>query len=309
MSIEEKQLSDIVQLLRQQITGSCNNSTLVTIFGSRTFAQIDQIRAAYDTTFSAALRTDINNKTSGDFKNALLALLREPELNDAETLMGAFRGMGTDETRASEVLCLKDQKEMKVISDRYRQQFNEELIKRAASEQGGNLGKLWALLQGERKNEPGHVENHADVLYRAGEGKLGTDEKKFVAIIGGHTREHVAAVAQAYEQKRGKTLVAAIKSEFSGDLEYALLACVQEKKEYYGERLMGAMYRLRGVDEDIVSRIIIGQRESNLRDINQYLRNTGKRKPLMEHIVSKISDGAYRQLLVAMVSTFIEATN
>ena len=157
-------------------------------------------------------------------------------------------------------------------------QFNEELVKRARSEQGGNLGNLWGHLQGERKDEPGKVASHQEVLFRAGEAKLGTDEKKFVDIIGTHTREHVAAVAAAYSQAHGKSLVAAIKSEFSGDLEYALVACVQPTAEYFGERLMGAMYRMRGVDEDIVTRIIIGRRGIDLREINAYLRTNGKRK-------------------------------
>lgn len=50
------------------------------------------------------------------------------------------------------------------------------------------------------------AENDAVALYRAGEKKLGTDEKIFVQIFSGHSAAQLAAINQCYNTKYGHSL-------------------------------------------------------------------------------------------------------
>ncbi|KAJ8520769.1 hypothetical protein ON010_g17906 [Phytophthora cinnamomi] len=64
----------------------------------------------------------------------------------------------------------------------------------------------------------------ADVLYKAGEGKWGTDEEAFIRIVVSSPAEHLRNVDAAYSKKYKKTsIVKAIKGEFKGDAQAALL--------------------------------------------------------------------------------------
>lgn len=50
------------------------------------------------------------------------------------------------------------------------------------------------------------VANDAKALYRAGEKKLGTDEKTFIKIFSERSRAHMAAVSHAYHDMYGNSL-------------------------------------------------------------------------------------------------------
>jgi hypothetical protein len=50
------------------------------------------------------------------------------------------------------------------------------------------------------------VEKDAKALFKAGEKKLGTDEKTFIHIFSERSRAHLAAVDSAYHDIYGNTL-------------------------------------------------------------------------------------------------------
>lgn len=50
------------------------------------------------------------------------------------------------------------------------------------------------------------AENDAKVLYKAGEKKLGTDEKTFVQIFSERSAAHLAAISSYYHSMYGHTL-------------------------------------------------------------------------------------------------------
>lgn len=50
------------------------------------------------------------------------------------------------------------------------------------------------------------VDNDAKFLYKAGEKRLGTDERTFVSIFSGRSRAHMAAVNHAYHNMYGHSL-------------------------------------------------------------------------------------------------------
>lgn len=50
------------------------------------------------------------------------------------------------------------------------------------------------------------IEHDAKALYKAGEKKLGTDEKTFIRIFSERSRAHLATVDSVYHKMYGKSL-------------------------------------------------------------------------------------------------------
>ena len=70
------------------------------------------------------------------------------------------------------------------------------------------------------------------MLYKAGEGKLGTDESKFNQFLCVQSYEQLQALFNEYRNVSSKTDEKAIKSEMSGDLEDGMLAIGTESHKY-----------------------------------------------------------------------------
>lgn len=66
------------------------------------------------------------------------------------------------------------------------------------------------------------AEQDAEKLYKAGEGKWGTDEEGFVKLLMASPPEHLLAIDAVYGSKYKNTIKGAIEREFSGDAKEAL---------------------------------------------------------------------------------------
>ena len=96
------------------------------------------------------------------------------------------------------------------------------------SEVSGDLGRLFnSLASGKRRENHGFdqdfIEEEAQKLYDAGEGKIGTDEKEFIRILCSRSFAELNAIFSFYRDSFENDLEKAIKDEFSGDLREALL--------------------------------------------------------------------------------------
>ena len=89
--------------------------------------------------------------------------------------------------------------------------------------------------------------NDAKALYKAGEGKIGTDDEVFINIFGRCSFAHLKAVATQYAQtnKKHHTLDQAVDSEFSGaifqSLRMVLLYATFGRIEFYADYVYRAM--------------------------------------------------------------------
>lgn len=59
----------------------------------------------------------------------------------------------------------------------------------------------------------------ANELYKAGEGKLGTNESEFIRILCSRSFDHLNMVAHEYSRLSKNSLEKAIQKEMSGNLE------------------------------------------------------------------------------------------
>ncbi|RLN73473.1 hypothetical protein BBJ28_00015616 [Nothophytophthora sp. Chile5] len=77
------------------------------------------------------------------------------------------------------------------------------------------------------------AEADADLLYKAGEGRWGTDETAFVKLLFSSPREHLVRMNKIYEYKYISDLEGAVQNEFSGYASESLVfygACVSTGK-------------------------------------------------------------------------------
>jgi len=297
-----------VELCMSTLNGNLlgDAANLITVLGKRSYAEIKQIDDAYYVKKQRHLDVDIKEKVTGDFEKICLALITEPTTFAAECVNKAVKGLGTDEDLMIQTLLPKDDDELKAIQAKYQLMYSKTISHKCDSELSGNLKTLFkTVLDG--RNASGDVTSHVAALYRAGEGKIGTDEKVFVEIIGNYSRAHVQAVATAYEAKHGKSLVSVVKSEFSGDLKHALLALVMPKADYYAMRLLEALDRA-NTDEDTVTRICVAQRESNLTAISRALAAiNAPRGNELGVWISRKTGGNYGKVLNAICACWISS--
>jgi annexin A7/11 len=164
-----------------------------------------------------------------------VALTKSLAVFDAECVHEAVAGLGTDEDALTEVLAGRTNNEIRAIRHAYSQIYNgKDLERDVANDLGGKLRLFFiGLIQAQRDETSkqllnvGQILNVAadvEVLYKAGEGKWGTDEAVFFSILNSRSEAHLKAVFAMYEKNYKKTFEKVIKSEFSGDLKNAILA-------------------------------------------------------------------------------------
>ncbi|KAE8663317.1 Annexin D5 [Hibiscus syriacus] len=141
----------------------------------------------------------------------------------------------------------------------------------------------------------------AKALFKAGEKKLGTDEKTFIRVFSERSRAQLAAISAAYHDMYGGSLKKAVKSETSGKFEHGLLTilkCSQNPAKYFAKVLHDAMKGL-GTDDTTVIRVIVTRTEIDMQYIKaEYLR---KYKKTLNDAVHSETSGHYRTFLLSLL--------
>ena len=97
----------------------------------------------------------------------------------------------------------------------------------------------------------------ATELYNKGAGQWGTNEDAFVKIFSALSYDQLQEVARAYDRLFNSSLIKAVESEFSGDIELALTSLLCDPIHLYCKKLKEATKGM-GTDEDTINRIIGG---------------------------------------------------
>ncbi|KAL5703231.1 hypothetical protein ACHQM5_028348 [Ranunculus cassubicifolius] len=145
------------------------------------------------------------------------------------------------------------------------------------------------------------AESDAKTLYKAGEKRLGTDEKTFNIIFSSRSSAHMAAVSASYYQMHGNSLEKAIKKETSGAYEFALLTilrCAESAPKYFAKALHKAMKGM-GTNDSALVRIVVTRTEIDMQYIKLEYQKKYK-KTLYDAIKSETS-GNYRNFLLSLV--------
>jgi len=272
----------------------------------RNFAELDAIQKAYQTKFNKPLKDAIHGETSGNFRHVLEGLLRPPRHYDAEILFWAMDGIGTNEKTLYQFLTARHRHEIQEIKQIYQSEHGKSLEDRIHSETSGNLRKLLIeLLKGREPTdaivnmEAAYTDSNA--LYHAGEGKIGTDEAKFIEIFSHRSIPHLRAVFAHYEQNfKHHTIEKAVIGEFSGDIEHALrtiIVFVRNPAEMWADALYDTM-KGAGTDDRRLIHIIVANRDF-LPEIKKAF--SAKHNRTLYKAVESETSGDYKRSLLAII--------
>lgn len=296
---------DAMQLHRAFKGFGCDTSAVINILAHRDATQRAYLQQEYRATYSEDLLKRLSSELSGKLENAILLWMHDPATRDAIILKQTLT-VSKNLEATTEVICSRTLSQLQYLRQIYHTRFGVYLdhdIERNAS--GDHKKILLAYVSTPRHEGPEvnreMAENDAKVLYKAGEKKLGTDEKTFVQIFSQRSAAQLAAINHFYHANYGHSLKKAIKNETSGNFAHALLTivqCAESPAKYFAKVLRKAMKGL-GTDDTKLMRVIVTRSEIDLHYIKaEYLK---KYKKTLNDAVHSETSGHYRAFLLSLL--------
>ncbi|KAL7839310.1 hypothetical protein SRHO_G00259680 [Serrasalmus rhombeus] len=223
------------QQLKEAMKGlGTDEDTLVEILASRTNSQIRELKKAYKDEFKKELEDDIKSDTSGDFRNALLALCKaarseEREANeeqadkDAKALYEAGeKRKGTDCTVFIDILTSRSAAQLRKVFQLYSKYSKVDVAKAVDLELKGDIENLLVAVVKCAGSKPAYFAEKLNLAMK-GSGYKG---KILTRILVSRSEVDLVQIKQEYKKKYGKTLYKDILDDTKGDYEKILLTLV-----------------------------------------------------------------------------------
>jgi hypothetical protein len=280
---------------------------LVKVFGAVSPNDRSLIAYRYKALYGKDLADVAKSETGGDFGFLLqLAAMPLPEA-EALVLHRATSGAGTNEDAVYKILLGRTAEEVEILKRTYFDHYNKDLAVVLDSELSGDMKKvIMTSLQAPVVDFKAsfHTKERAvedaDKLYNAGEGKWGTDEVGFLKVLLSSPPKYVQMINEAYVKKHNKGLLVAIKHEFAGAAEDALLFHVRmalDPKDVLAELLESAMKGI-GTNEEKLS-VAMARYQSLLPLIDATYKE--KYKSSIRDRIKGETSGDYGALLLALL--------
>ncbi|WOG97087.1 hypothetical protein DCAR_0416426 [Daucus carota subsp. sativus] len=297
---------DAIQLYRAFKGFGCDTEAVIKILAHRDSMQRALIQQEYNAMYSTDLLKKLVSELRGKLETAVLLWMHEPASRDAIILNESLSPDFLNLEAATELICTRTVPQLQTLKQLYYSKFETHIERDIELQTIGDHQKiLLAYLSAPRYQgaeiDRGLVAEDAKALFKAGEKKLGTNEKVFVRIFSERSPAHLIAVSSAYHDMYGNSLNKAVKSETSGKLELALLSilgCAKNPYKYFAKVLNKAMKGL-GTDDTKLIRVIVTRTEIDMQYIKaEYLKKYGK--TLNDEVQSETS-GHYRTFLLALL--------
>ena len=302
MSTPEKD----AETLRNAMKGlGTDEAAIIKVIANRNNAQRQKIKSAYKTAYGRDLIDDLKSELKGNFEDAVVALFEPPVEYDVDQLRKAMKGAGTDEDTLIEIIASRPNWLLKQIKDKYQEKYNKSLEDAIAGEVGGDLKRLLTSLLQCSRSENAHpndaeCQKKAKELFDAGEGKWGTDESVFNKIFTLSSPMELALISRHYHKLSGKTILEAIKKEFSGDMQKLLTTIVYaiiSPSEYFATRVNKAIKGW-GTNDNLLIRVLVTRDEIDMPQIKQYYKQLYGKDMLAD--IKSDCGGDYQKLLIEL---------
>ncbi|XP_022240943.1 LOW QUALITY PROTEIN: annexin-B12-like [Limulus polyphemus] len=294
------------QTLRKAMKGlGTDEKSIINVLARRVNAQRQQIAISYKTQFGKDLVKDLKSELSGRFEDVIMALMTPLSDFLASELHQAVSGLGTDEHALIEILCTRNNHDIRQITEAYKKLYRQSLERDLIGDTSGYYRRLLVSMttggRDEGPADPAKAKQDAQSLYNAGVKRWGTDESTFNAIMASRSFAHLGLVFLEYQKIAGHSVPQAIEREFSGDIKQGLLTiarCVENRPAYFAEKLHKSMKGLGTLDRTLI-RIVTSRCEIDMVQIKQeYQKMFGK--PL-EKDISDDTSGDYKRVLIALI--------
>eukprot|EP00276_Gloeochaete_wittrockiana_P022563 CAMPEP_0184368642 /NCGR_PEP_ID=MMETSP1089-20130417/161781_1 /TAXON_ID=38269 ORGANISM="Gloeochaete wittrockiana, Strain SAG46.84" /NCGR_SAMPLE_ID=MMETSP1089 /ASSEMBLY_ACC=CAM_ASM_000445 /LENGTH=303 /DNA_ID=CAMNT_0026710959 /DNA_START=103 /DNA_END=1014 /DNA_ORIENTATION=+ len=283
-----------------------DNNALISAIGNKSIEHMKAVDLAYKANFGKSLIDVLKKETSGNFGKALIALCRSHADNDAHTLNDALEGGGMDEKTVIEVLCARNNAEIRDIIAAYKQIFNKNLEDVLKAQSSGSMKILFVMLLTANRSEvteanAQEVATDVEELYKAGKGRIGTNETPFLRIFTQRSVAQLRAVDAAYCQKTGSTLKRVVEKEFSGDIKRSLstmLDYLMDRGLHFAELIESSVKGAGSSDTKLIRNVAHLRGPLKAEVEAAYMRKYSKS---IAHRIKADTSGDYRKLLLTVV--------
>uniref|UniRef100_A0A3P9BS16 Annexin n=1 Tax=Maylandia zebra TaxID=106582 RepID=A0A3P9BS16_9CICH len=261
-----------------------DKEAILDLVTSRSNAQRQEIIAAYKSNFGQDLIDDLKYELTGKFECLIVSLMRTPAYHDAKEIHDAIKGAGTNERCLIEVLASRNNKQIHDMVAAYKDAYGRDLEEDVIADTSGHFKKMLVVLLQD--------------FYAAGEEQWGTDEAKFIMILGNRSVTHLRMVFDEYEKIAEMSIEDSIKNELSGDFERLMLAvvqCIRSVPMFFAKRLYKSMKGLGTADNTLI-RIMISRSEIDMLDIRECFRLRYEKS--LYNMIKDDTSGDYKRTLL-----------
>ncbi|KAF5730278.1 annexin D5-like isoform X1 [Tripterygium wilfordii] len=297
---------DAIQLHRAFKGFGCDTAAVINLLAHRDATCRALISQEYKAMYSEDIRKRLVSELTGKLETAVLLWMHDPPGRDAVVVKQGLSSDTTNHEAATEVICSRTPSQIQVMKQHYYAKFGVHLEHDIELHTSGDHKKLLLAYVSTPRSEGFEVikemaEKDAKVLYRAGEKKLGTDEKTFINIFSQRSRAQLSAISYAYQDMYKNSLEKAVKKETSGKFEHALLTilrCAENPGKYFAKVLHKAMKGL-GTNDTTLIRVIVTRTEIDMQYIKaEYLK---KYRKTLNNAVHSETSGHYRTFLLSLL--------
>ncbi|XP_062926856.1 annexin A7-like [Mobula hypostoma] len=295
------------EILRQAMKGAgTNEQAIIDVVANRSNDQRQKIKLAFKTLYGKDLIKDLKSELSGNMEEIIIALFMPTTYYDAWSLRKAMEGAGTQDRVLIEILCTRNNQEIREIVRCYKDELGRNLEKDLKKDTSGHFKRLLISMSQGNRDETQTVDMQkatadAERLFRAGEGKLGTDESTFNMILATRSFPQLKATIQEYGRLANRELMKAIDREFSGDVRagmQAIVQCVVNRPAFFAEKLYKSMKGL-GTSDSTLIRVIVTRSEIDLVQIKQAFWE--KYQKTLRMMVESDTSGDYKRMLLSII--------
>jgi annexin A7/11 len=266
---------------------------------SQTYSQIHRGRD---------LEKDIDDETSRYFKEALIALVRGPLIQDAHSVKSAVVGAGTNEQLLNHVVLGRSNADLRAIKETYQRLFGRRMEADVDGDLSMKTKDLFRIvLRANRAEEntpidPQSIDRDVNELNRA---LASSGEQVAVCnIIALRSDAQLRAIAQAFQTKHRKPLRDKLERVYGGHMEDALLLMLDRATDPAmsdARMLEAAMAGMGTKDRLLVHRVVSCHWNRAHKDQVKRAYQHKYKRDLLERIRGETS-GDYRNVLIACMA-------
>ena len=281
----------------QEAVNSKNENYFIDLSINKTNAERVKLREDYKAKFGHDLIEDFEKNFKSEFLETLVGVFKTPAEYDADLLYQAMKGIGSDKNIITEVLCFRNIDRINQIKEKFNEKYGKDLVAEIKSETSGDYQKIvMRLLEGDRTQaESADVQkcsSIAEELYKAGEGKLGTDESVFIKHFTSLAPSELLIVCKEYHKKYKK-------NGNEKNLLTVILYSLFSPSEFFAKQIMESIKGV-GTDNSKLIRSIISRYSIDMKKVKKYFKKMYN-KELLDEVKDDVS-GSYGKILEALIN-------